>query len=124
MVMVCLSTTAQKLVEVRKPIDVSTNLELEFKFADDIVFHSWDKNEVLVKASVNINNNKDNDEFEFISDKNSGKLINEQPRGRAPRYQKSVSCPSYTFLYSFCFPCDSTYLRITSSFAYCPTVLA
>lgn len=40
-----------------------TALELEFTFADDITFKTWDKNEVLVEVDVNINDGEHNDIF-------------------------------------------------------------
>lgn len=46
-------------------------LDLEFAFADDIVFETWDKNEVFVEVMVEINNGKDNDIFTLSSEKSS-----------------------------------------------------
>ncbi|NOU58325.1 DUF4097 family beta strand repeat-containing protein [Marinifilum caeruleilacunae] len=55
----------QKIVEKSVKMSGEKKVSLEFKFADDIKISTWDKNEVYVKASVNINNNEDNDAFRF-----------------------------------------------------------
>lgn len=44
-----------------------TNLDLDFAFADDILFKTWDKNEVLVEVMVEINEGEDNDIFTLNS---------------------------------------------------------
>lgn len=46
-------------------------LDLEFDFADDIVFKTWDKKEVFVEVEVEINDGEDNDIFTLESDKTS-----------------------------------------------------
>lgn len=56
-------TYAQKTVEKTANIDKGKKLDLDFKFADKIHIKTWDKQEVYVKATVNINNNQDNDHF-------------------------------------------------------------
>lgn len=48
-----------------------TNLDLEFDFADEILFKPWDKNEVLVEVEVEINDGEDNDVFTLSSSKSS-----------------------------------------------------
>ena len=55
-------TQAQRLVEQRYP---ATNQEvvLNLKFADKISVESWNQSEILIKASVSINNNQNNDKF-------------------------------------------------------------
>ena len=64
--------SAQKIVEVTEPISSDQELKLEFDFASDITVTSWNKNEVYVKATVDINNGEDNDKFEFKTKKGSG----------------------------------------------------
>lgn len=49
------------------PVEGQTKLNLEFAFADEIVFKVWDKKEVLVEAEVEINNGKYNDIFSMHS---------------------------------------------------------
>ena len=54
---------AQKIIEKIYPVTSDDEISLDFKFADEIKITSWDKNEVYIKATVNINDNKDNDKF-------------------------------------------------------------
>lgn len=49
-------------------------LDLEFAFADDIIFKTWDKKEVLVEVMVEINNGEDNDIFTLKSEKSSSTI--------------------------------------------------
>lgn len=62
-----LSVSAQKKVEDRQPVDGQRTLSLDFPFADDIVIETWDKAEVYVEATVDINDNEDNDLFAIRS---------------------------------------------------------
>lgn len=57
------SVQAQKIIE--KHIDFTGKESLSFKIqiADSINIQTWNKNEVYVKASVNINENKDNEAY-------------------------------------------------------------
>ena len=58
---------AQKVAEDGQPVNGQRSLSLDFPFADDILIETWDKAEVYVKATVNINDNEDNDLFEIKS---------------------------------------------------------
>ncbi|MEP0985829.1 hypothetical protein [Ekhidna sp.] len=49
-------------------------LDLEFAFADEIVFKTWEKNEVLVEVMVEINNGEDNDIFTLSSNKSNSTI--------------------------------------------------
>lgn len=57
------SMNAQRFVEKTIKIEKDQDVELDFQFADDIIIKTWNKNEVFVKVSVNINNNTDNNDF-------------------------------------------------------------
>ncbi|MFW5721354.1 MAG: DUF4097 family beta strand repeat-containing protein, partial [Bacteroidota bacterium] len=56
---------SQRIVEKSSPVSSEDDITLVFKFANEIKITTWDKNEVFVKASVNINDNKNNDNFEL-----------------------------------------------------------
>jgi len=62
---------AQEIVEKSASFSSSSPVNLDFDFADQIIIKTWDKNEAYVKATVNINDNTDNDKFslEISSDK-------------------------------------------------------
>ena len=74
----CLATfglSAQpKKVTESVPVSGQTLLDLEFDFADDIVFKTWDKSEVLVEVMVEINNGEDNDIFTLTSEKSNSTI--------------------------------------------------
>ena len=54
---------SQTFVEKTAKVKNQSNLVLDFDFADEITIKGWDKDEVLVKVSVDINDNEDNDAF-------------------------------------------------------------
>jgi hypothetical protein len=69
---VCLTASyAQTKTEKHISFSGKESLELNIHIADSIDLQSWDRNEVYVSASVNINENKDNDGY-FISFTDSG----------------------------------------------------
>lgn len=65
---------AQQIIE--KHIDFSGKeaLSLKIQIADSINIQTWGKNEVYVKASVNINENKDNDAYSTSFDETGNKV--------------------------------------------------
>ncbi len=65
-----LSAQPKKVTETVQ-LSGQVNLDLEFAFADDIVFKTWDRDEVLVEVEVEINDGEDNDIFTLSSSKSS-----------------------------------------------------
>ncbi len=59
---------AQLTVEKRSALSSGQSVSLEFKFADKIDIKTWNENEVLIKAVVNINDNEDNEAFSLEAD--------------------------------------------------------
>lgn len=72
-----LSVTAQKIVEDRQPVNGQNTLKLDFPFASEIIITTWEKPEVFVEATVNINDNEDNDLFELVSRTNERRIYME-----------------------------------------------
>lgn len=62
-----LAASSQETFEEKERVGDKT-LDIELKFADDIKVNTWDKDEVLVKATVSINGDEDNDHFTFKKD--------------------------------------------------------
>ncbi len=54
-------THAQKIVEKHIAFAQNQSIKLDIQIADSIRIITWNKNEVYAKASVSINDNKDND---------------------------------------------------------------
>lgn len=64
-------------------------LDLEFSFADDITFKTWDKNEVYVEVEVEINNGEDNDIFTLESDKSATTIYVEMDKDMWKKISKN-----------------------------------
>src|SRR5438309_712360 len=54
---------AQKIIEQHLNYSPGKKITMNLQIADSIRIISWNKNEVYAKASVNINENKDNDAY-------------------------------------------------------------
>ncbi|QMU30003.1 DUF4097 family beta strand repeat-containing protein [Adhaeribacter radiodurans] len=65
-----LSVSAQKVVEKTLPAASNQEIDLQLKFGDDIKISAWDKPEVYVKVTYNINSGRLNDALKL--DFNSG----------------------------------------------------
>ena len=63
-VWLCFATIqAQQIIEKRIDFSGKESLSLKIQIADSINVQTWNKNEVYIKASVNINDNKDNEAY-------------------------------------------------------------
>ena len=65
---------AQKEVSFNENLKTNQDLYLNFKFAQDIKVEHGNTNEVIVKASVNIDDGEGNDAFSIKTDNSSGRL--------------------------------------------------
>jgi hypothetical protein len=75
-VWLCFATVnGQKIVEKHIDFTGKELLTLRIQIADSIVVQTWPKNEVYVKASININNNGDNDAYTTSFDEKGNQLI-------------------------------------------------
>ncbi len=68
------STTAQRNVEKVEAVSTGQDIFLNFQFAQDIQVEQWNKNEVVVKASVNIDEGEGNNDFSLKTENSSGRL--------------------------------------------------
>lgn len=88
----CLATfglSAQpKIVTETVAVTGQKKLDLEFAFADDIVFEVWDKKEVRVEVSVEINDGEDNDIFTLKSDKTESTIYVEMDEDMWKKIEK------------------------------------
>ncbi|MGC4034784.1 MAG: DUF4097 family beta strand repeat-containing protein [Chitinophagaceae bacterium] len=67
-------TYAQKIVEKHLNYSSGKNIELNLQIADSIRVITWNKNEVYAKASININDNKDNDVYTTDFDESGSRV--------------------------------------------------
>ncbi len=59
------NSKGQRIVEKSVNYSSQKQLNLHFKFADNIIISSWDEDKIRVKAIVDINNGEHNDKFEL-----------------------------------------------------------
>ncbi len=67
-------TYAQKIIEKHLPFTAGQSVDLNLRFANDIKVQYWDKAEVYVKISVEINSGKLNDALTVDSKSTSGTI--------------------------------------------------
>jgi len=71
----CIGTMqAQQIIEKHISFSGKESVVLDIQIADSIIIHTWNKNEVYAKASVNINENRDNGGYATSFDE-SGKQV-------------------------------------------------
>jgi DUF4097 and DUF4098 domain-containing protein YvlB len=85
-------TFGQKIIEKSSPIKSNQELNLNLKFADQITVTTWDKSEVYVKATISINDNKNNDNFKLELDNLSSgiQVVSEIENMNSLRTKKKV----------------------------------
>ena len=98
-VLLCLATfglSAQsRMVTESVALEGQTNLDLDFDFADDIVFKTWDKNEVLVEVNVEINDGRHNDIFTLSSSRSASSVriaMDKDMWGKIERDERTQNC--------------------------------
>ncbi len=64
----------QRSVEKSIKVNSADLVFIEAKFADSVSFKTWSKNEVLIKAIVNINKNENNDKFEIVVESSNNQV--------------------------------------------------
>ena len=65
---------AQQIIEKHMDFSGKESLTLKIQIADSIDIQTWNKNEVYIKASVNINENKDNEAYLTSFDESGSSL--------------------------------------------------
>ena len=68
------SLHAQKNVEFKDSLSKNQDIYIDFKFAQDITVEHGSTNQIIVKASVDIDEGKGDDAFSFKTNKSSGEL--------------------------------------------------
>jgi len=68
------SIAQDRVVNKSFSVNPTDQLQLKLKFGDTIRVKSWDKNEVLFKATINVNNGKLNDALKLTYDKDRDQL--------------------------------------------------
>ncbi len=91
-ILLCMATlglSAQpKKVTASVQVSGQEMLDLEFAFADDIIFKTWDKNEVYVEVMVEINDGEHNDIFTLSTETSSSTIYVEMDEDMWKKIQK------------------------------------
>ena len=72
--LLCLNAHTQKQVEESISLKKTDEITMKFDFAENIELKTWNKDEVYVKVSVNINDNQDNDKFSIKVERSSNEV--------------------------------------------------
>jgi len=56
---------AQKIVEKHIAFSQGKLISMNFQISDSIRIITWNKNEVYLKSSINVNDNKNNDDYKM-----------------------------------------------------------
>ncbi len=75
---------AQKIIEKQFPLQPGADVKLDLQITDSINIQVWDKNEVYVKGSINIDSNKHNDDYQVTFDGTGDKRFEVKARLEQP----------------------------------------
>ncbi|MCX6253889.1 MAG: DUF4097 family beta strand repeat-containing protein [Bacteroidia bacterium] len=92
------SIQAQQITEKHIDFSGKESLTLNIQIADSINLHTWNKNEVFVTASVNINNNKDNEAYTTSFDE-SGNTVVVSGKFKDKYFKEKNNCCNTTDIY-------------------------
>src|SRR5674476_552976 len=95
----CFSTIqAQQIIEKHIDFSGKESLSLKIQIADSINLQTWNKNEVYIKASVNINEGKDNEAY-ITSFDETGKTVIIDARFKDKYFKGKNNCCNETDIY-------------------------
>jgi hypothetical protein len=89
---------AQQIIEKHMDFSGKESISLKIQIADSINVKTWNKNEVYVKASVNINENKDNDAYVTSFDE-TGKTVVVNANFRDKYFKGKKNCCNNANIY-------------------------
>lgn len=101
------SVQAQQITEKHISFSGKESLTLDIQIADSICLHTWNKNEVYMTASVNINNDKDNEAYIITFDE-TGKAVKVDARFKDKYFKGKNNCCNETDIYWQVFMPDNT----------------
>lgn len=92
------SAHAQQIIEKHIDFSGKESLMLKIQIADSINLQAWDKNEIYIKASVNVNQNKDNEAYVTSFDE-SGKDVVINGNFRDKYFKEKNNCCNEADIY-------------------------
>jgi hypothetical protein len=92
------SLQAQQIIEKHIDFSGKESVSLKIQIADSINLQTWNKNEVYVKASVNVNENKDNDAY-ITSFEEAGNTVVVNAKFKDKYFKGKNNCCNNTDIY-------------------------
>jgi predicted membrane protein len=89
---------AQQIIEKHMDFSGKESLSLKIQIADSINIQTWNKNEVYAKASVNINENKDNEAY-ITSFEEAGSTVCVKANFKDKYFKGKNNCCNKTDIY-------------------------
>jgi hypothetical protein len=89
---------AQQIIEKHMDFTGKESISMKIQIADSINVQTWNKNEVYIKASVNINENKDNDAY-LTSFDNAGQTVFVKANFRDNYFKGKKNCCNETNIF-------------------------
>jgi hypothetical protein len=104
---------AQQIIEKHIDFSGKQGLDLKIQIADSINIQTWNKNEVYVKGSVDINDNKDNEAYETSFD-GSGSSVVIDAKFRENYFKGKNNCCNESKIYWQVFMPDNTKFSVST----------
>jgi hypothetical protein len=102
--MLACSAGAQKIVEKQVDLSPGATIRLNIQIADSIKIITWNKSTAYVKASINVNDNKNNDDYKVTFDGGGSnfemKSKFEFPNGRGCCGNCNCNCDCHNDIYA------------------------
>lgn len=105
------SIHAQQIIDKHIDFSGKESLTLNIQIADSINLHTWNKNEVYLKASVNINDNKDNEAY-LTSFEETGNTVVVNAKFKDKYFKRKNCCCDSTDIYWQVFVPEKTNFKI------------
>jgi len=102
------SGKAQKIIEKHMSFAQKSKVVLNIQITDSIKINTWNKNEVYAKASVNINDNKDNDAY-ITSFDESGNEIKIDVHIKSESMDKNNCCMNDQIIWEIFIPENASF---------------
>ena len=102
---------AQKIIEKHLDFKGKESLVLKIQIADSINIQTWNKNEIYLKASVNINENKDNEAY-ITSFDDTGNAVDVNAKFRDKYFNGKKDCCNSADIYWQIYMPDNTRFSI------------
>ena len=92
------TSQAQQIIEKQIDFSGKESISMKIQIADSINIQTWNKNEIYIKASVNVNENKDNEAY-ITSFDDSGKTILIKANFKDNYFKGKKNCCNETDIY-------------------------